>query len=86
MQSLLSIKQLHRSVDILLDPDSSVGQGMYFPELEDPEYCNASNTALWELIALQRHYHPTVRKFAHNVLLSVPATGDGCLPQELSKL
>jgi len=73
-------------VDILLDPDSSVGQGMYFPELEDPEYCNASNTALWELIALQRHYHPTVRKFARNILLGIPATGDGCLQPELTKL
>ena len=77
---------MHRSVDILLDPDSSVGQGMYFPELEDPEYCNASNTALWELIALQRHYHPTVRKFARNILLGIPATGDGCLQPELTKL
>jgi nucleolar complex protein 3 len=59
---------------------------MYFPELEDPEYCNASSTALWELIALQRHYHPTVRKLSHNILLSVPATGDGCLAPELTKL
>lgn len=81
-----TIMQVHRSVDILLDPDSSVGQGMYFPELEDPEYCNASNTALWELIALQRHYHPTVSKFAHNVLLGIPATGNGCLQPDLTKL
>jgi nucleolar complex protein 3 len=59
---------------------------MYFPEMDDPEYCNASNTALWELIALQRHYHPTVRKFTRNVLLGVPATGDGFLAPELCKL
>lgn len=81
-----TIMQVHRSADILLDPDSSVGQGMYFPELEDPEYCNAGNTALWELIALQRHYHPTVRKFARNILLGIPTTGDGCLQPELTKL
>ncbi|GFG40146.1 hypothetical protein Cfor_08231, partial [Coptotermes formosanus] len=81
-RNLLSV----HAVDILLDPDSSVGQGMYFPELEDPEYCNASNAALWELIALQRHYHPTVRKFAHNILLGIPATGNGCLQPELTKL
>jgi nucleolar complex protein 3 len=59
---------------------------VYFPELEDPEYCNASNTALWELIALQRNYHPTVQKFAYNILLGVPVTEDGCLAPELSKL
>ncbi|XP_069671581.1 nucleolar complex protein 3 [Periplaneta americana] len=81
-----TIIQLNRSVDILLDPDSSVGQGVYFPELEDPEYCNASNSALWELVALQHHYHPTVSKFARNILLGVPASGEGCLPPELTKL
>ncbi|KAJ9578237.1 hypothetical protein L9F63_005536 [Diploptera punctata] len=81
-----TIMQLNRSVDILLDPDTSVGQGIYFPELEDPEYCNASSSALWELILLERHYHPTVRKFAKNILIGVPATGEGSLSPEFSKL
>ncbi|PSN42019.1 Nucleolar complex protein 3, partial [Blattella germanica] len=69
-----TVMQLNRSVDILLDPDTSVGQGIYYPELEDPEYCNASSTAMWELVALERHYHPTVTRFARNILLGVPAS------------
>lgn len=39
-------------MDILLDVDSSLGQGIYDPFLEEPEHCNASSTALWELAAL----------------------------------
>lgn len=47
------IMQLGKAANILLDTDSSVGSGFYQPELEDPEYCNAQSTALWELTALQ---------------------------------
>ncbi|XP_063231690.1 nucleolar complex protein 3 homolog [Bacillus rossius redtenbacheri] len=78
--------QFNKSADILLDPDSSVGQGIYFPELDEPEYCNASSTALWELLQLKRHYHPSVRKYSENILKGIPATGDGSLPVELTKL
>ncbi|KAJ8873635.1 hypothetical protein PR048_024457 [Dryococelus australis] len=45
--------QFNKSVDILLDPDSSVGQGIYLPEMDEPEYCNANSTALWELLLLK---------------------------------
>ncbi|CAG2056598.1 unnamed protein product, partial [Timema podura] len=48
-----TVMQLNKSVDILLDPDSSIGQGIYFPELDEPEYCNANSTALWELLPLR---------------------------------
>nr|CAD7409092.1 unnamed protein product [Timema poppensis] len=41
-----TVMQLNTSVDILLDPDSTIGQGIYFPELDEPEYCNANSTAL----------------------------------------
>nr|CAD7588236.1 unnamed protein product [Timema genevievae] len=81
-----TVMQLNKSVDILLDPDSSIGQGIYFPELDEPEYCNANSTALWELLPLRRHYHPTVRKFSENILKGVPSTGEGSLPPHLSKL
>ncbi|XP_047114636.1 nucleolar complex protein 3 homolog isoform X1 [Schistocerca piceifrons] len=80
-----TILTMNKSVDILLDLDSTVGQGHYFPELEQPEYCNAGNTALWEMTVLQRHYHPTVRKFASHILHNVPATGEGSLPPDLAK-
>lgn len=40
-------------VDVLLDVDPSVGQGVYNPELEEPEHCHAASSALWELTLLQ---------------------------------
>lgn len=47
------IMQLGRAVDVLLDTDYTSGDGFYQPEIEDPEYCNAHCTALWELVVLQ---------------------------------
>lgn len=78
--------QLTSVLDVLLDTDTSVGSGNYDPELEDPEYCNASSTALYELTILSRHYHPTVRKMATHIANGVPASGEGALPPEIGKL
>ncbi|XP_036345082.1 LOW QUALITY PROTEIN: nucleolar complex protein 3 homolog, partial [Rhagoletis pomonella] len=78
--------QLTSILDILLDTDTSVGSGNYDPELEDPEYCNAASTALYELTLLSRHYHPTVRKMAMHIASGVPASGEGALPPEIGKL
>ncbi|KAM7360569.1 nucleolar complex protein 3 [Cochliomyia hominivorax] len=78
--------QLTSVLDILLDTDDSIGSGKYDPELEDPEYCNASCTALYELSLLARHYHPTVRKMAMHIANGVPASGEGSLPSEIGKL
>lgn len=81
-----NIMQLNKFIDILLDLDTSVGDGRFFPELEDPEYCNASNSALYELIPLMRHYHPTVAKMAKHIAIGVPASGEGSLPPDIGKL
>ncbi|XP_066263007.1 nucleolar complex protein 3 [Euwallacea similis] len=81
-----TLMQLNRSIDILLDLDSSGGEGKFQPEIEDPEYANASNSALFETVLLSRHYHPVVRKISRNIASGVPATGDGSLPLEYGKL
>ncbi|KAK0159396.1 hypothetical protein PV328_010275 [Microctonus aethiopoides] len=81
-----SIFQLSKSANILLDTDNNSGDGFYQPELEEPEYCNAHCTALWELTALQRHYHIVVQKIARNIAMGVPTSGEGSLPSEISKL
>ncbi|XP_055850175.1 nucleolar complex protein 3 homolog [Episyrphus balteatus] len=81
-----TIMQLTSMLEIILDTDTSVGSGRFDPELEDPEYCNASCTALYELTRLARHYHPTVRRVALHIANGVPATGDGSLPPEIGKL
>ncbi|XP_068977769.1 nucleolar complex protein 3 isoform X2 [Bombus flavifrons] len=78
--------QLGKMLDILLDTDSTTGDGFYQAELEEPEYCNAHCSALWELIALQRHYHSIVQKMAKNVAWNVPPIGEGSLSPEIAKL
>ncbi|XP_068894937.1 nucleolar complex protein 3 isoform X2 [Tenebrio molitor] len=77
--------QMSRSVDVLLDLDTSFGDGKFQPELEDPEYSNASSTALYELILLTKHYHPVVAKYAKNIAHGVPASGEGSLDPEYAK-
>ncbi|XP_012153365.1 nucleolar complex protein 3 isoform X2 [Megachile rotundata] len=77
--------QLGKAADILLDTDCSTGDGFYQPELTEPECCNAHCTALWELTALQRHYHSVVQKMAKNIAWGVPPNGEGCLPIEIAK-
>lgn len=81
-----SVMQATSTLEILLDTDTSVGSGTYDAELEDPEYCNANCTALYELASLLRHYHPIVRKVANHIANGVPASGDGSLPPEIGKL
>ncbi|CAH1399034.1 unnamed protein product [Nezara viridula] len=78
--------QNNKALDILLDLDTSVGQGVYLYELDDPEYCNSENTALYEMTLLKKHYHPTVRLLAQHIISGVPATGIGSLPSDVAKL
>ncbi|XP_017049138.1 nucleolar complex protein 3 homolog [Drosophila ficusphila] len=78
--------QLTSVLDNLLDTDTSIGSGRYDPELDDPEYCNAASTTLYELTLLARHYHPTVRRMAVHIANGVPASGEGALPTEIGKL
>ncbi|CAO2585346.1 Nucleolar complex protein 3 homolog [Lemmus lemmus] len=70
--------------DLLLDHESQ-GSGVFLPELEEPEYCNAQNTALWELQTLRRHYHPVVQRFATHLLAGAPSEGSEALKPELSR-
>ncbi|NXN29666.1 NOC3L protein, partial [Nycticryphes semicollaris] len=76
--------QMFPRMDLLLDNESQ-GSGVYLPELDEPEHCNAQNTALWELHLLQRHYHPTVRTFAAHLSVGAPAEGSAALPLDLSQ-
>ncbi|XP_032087863.1 nucleolar complex protein 3 homolog [Thamnophis elegans] len=70
--------------DLLLDNESQ-GSGLYLPELDQPEYCNAQNSALWELHSLLRHYHPVVQKFAAHLLAGAPAEGSEALGHDLGR-
>ncbi|NXK96008.1 NOC3L protein, partial [Formicarius rufipectus] len=76
--------QMFSKMDLLLDNESQ-GSGVYLPELDEPEHCNAQNTALWELHLLQRHYHPTVQKFAAHLIAGAPTEGSGALSLDFSQ-
>ncbi|NWI23872.1 NOC3L protein, partial [Sula dactylatra] len=78
------LMQTFPKMDLLLDNESQ-GSGVYLPELDEPEHCNAQNTALWELHLLQRHYHPTVQKFATHLIAGAPTEGSGALSLDLSQ-
>ncbi|KAM8729940.1 nucleolar complex protein 3 homolog [Acanthopagrus schlegelii] len=70
--------------DFLLDNEVQ-GSGFYLPELDEPEHCNAQNTALWELHTLRRHFHPVVRRLAVHVCQGAPSEGSAALSVDLSR-
>ncbi|KAE8590815.1 hypothetical protein XENTR_v10018217 [Xenopus tropicalis] len=78
------LMQTFPKTDILLDNDSH-GSGIYLPELDEPEYCNAQNSALWEFHILLRHYHPVVQMFAAHLCAGAPSEGSAALKAELSR-
>lgn len=78
--------QHSKQTEILLELDQELGSGQYDPCLMEPEYCNANSSALYELAMLRKHYHPTVRTMALNIMNGVPSTGEGSLPVEINKL
>ncbi|XP_014661540.1 PREDICTED: nucleolar complex protein 3 homolog [Priapulus caudatus] len=79
-----ALLQLFPKSDVLLDSDNQ-GSGIYLPDLPEPEYCNAHNSALWELHHLSRHHHPAVRKLSHHICQGAPLQGPAQLPMELSR-
>ncbi|XP_067140896.1 nucleolar complex protein 3 homolog [Centruroides vittatus] len=85
---LSAVRYLMTSVgkaDVLLDAEEAGGSGVFLPESEDPEHCNAHATALWELHFLLRHYHPVVKLFARHVINGCPSKGADRLDSELVK-
>ncbi|XP_071652136.1 nucleolar complex protein 3 [Temnothorax longispinosus] len=79
------VMQLGKTAHVLLDTDCT-GDGHYQVEIEEPDYCNAHCTALYELVALQRHYHSVVRQLARNIAYTTPTSGEGSLAIEIAKL
>lgn len=75
----------HPSSEVLIEVDEEGSSGVYLPEVEEPEHCNASSASLWELHLLTRHYHSTVKQFANHIIVGSPLQGDGKLPPNLGK-
>ena len=47
--------------------DAAQEEGEYDPSKRDPIYSNADQTAVWELVMSQNHYHPSVRAFCNQM-------------------
>lgn len=71
--------------DILLDSESTLGSGLYLPEVDDPEHCNPQSTAMWELHLLKKHYNPAIKLFSQHLLHGCPSQGRFVLPDKLAK-
>ena len=63
--------QTFPKTDLLLDNESQ-GSGVFLPELDEPEYCNAQNTALWELHALRVRVPHNRFLFVKNIFQFLP--------------
>ncbi|ESO02617.1 hypothetical protein HELRODRAFT_94691 [Helobdella robusta] len=68
--------------EVLLDTDS-IGNGKYDPESDNPDFCNAQNTSLFELHLLRSSYEPDVRTYAQHILQNCPSDGRFRLPLHL---
>lgn len=85
MCAVRSILTNVKGSDILLDTESTVGSGIYFPEMEDPEHCNAQSTALWDFHILKKHYCPFIKLYSQYILQGCPNQGKFSLPEALEK-
>ncbi|ESO89812.1 hypothetical protein LOTGIDRAFT_164850 [Lottia gigantea] len=82
---LAAVKQFlhaYSCSDHLYDNESQ-GSGIFLPELDEPEYCNAHTTMMWEVQLLRRHYDPDVKVYARHLSYQAPTTGTGQLPTYL---
>ncbi|XP_047034580.1 nucleolar complex protein 3 homolog [Helicoverpa zea] len=77
---LHQLAQQSKAVSTLLEADNEAGgSGRFDPLSPSPEHCNAHAALPTELCTLRRHYHPTVRAAATDVL-------KGNLIQDLHKM
>ena len=55
-----------------------MGSGAYNPYVNDPDFANAQNTAVWELSLLSNHYCAPVKSSAHIIsqLKHIPKAPD----------
>lgn len=77
-----SILIVHKRCDHLLDSDTCM-QGVFQPEVPNPEYSNAESTSLWEMNLLMSHYDPNLNRISKHVLDGAPSQGIGSLPASI---
>ncbi|RIA92621.1 CBF/Mak21 family-domain-containing protein [Glomus cerebriforme] len=63
------------SKNINLSTESQKNDKQYDARKRDPQYSNADNSRLWELIAFTKHFHPTVALYATQIINEQPING-----------
>lgn len=67
LSSVRMLMRDHPKCEILLDTEH-FAPGTFLPELDDPDFCNAEASRLWELHVLKLHSSPMVRLLALSIL------------------
>ncbi|CAG8518114.1 3139_t:CDS:10 [Diversispora eburnea] len=67
LEKIEKMIQRQSKLEALLTSDDRAYNGIYRPELDDPELCNPFATSLWELNLLENHYDPKIRAAAHTL-------------------
>lgn len=83
LQSFINLpeaeNEIERFVDVEMDDDEGgrdpnsgkipMLEDPYDPTSRDPLHCRAEKSSLWELCVLNQHFHPTVQKYAEELLV-----------------
>ncbi|CAG8487162.1 7448_t:CDS:10 [Paraglomus occultum] len=77
LNTIQRLIQKQQRLDALLDSDDLSSNGIYMPELDEPELCNPFATNLWELCLLENHYDPKVRSAATALANFAPRSENG---------
>lgn len=81
---LRSMMMAHPSMSLLVQLDDTEGStSVYRSDVNDPEYCGAQSSRLFELTVLTRSYHIVVRELAAHLLSGCPSQAGTSLQQEI---
>ncbi|KAG8688780.1 hypothetical protein FRC08_011261 [Ceratobasidium sp. 394] len=67
LEFVLALVQKHPQLDALLETDDCVANGVYRPDVEDPQLANAFASGVWEVKLLGRHWDAEVREAAGKI-------------------
>ncbi|KAG8748655.1 hypothetical protein FRC10_000046 [Ceratobasidium sp. 414] len=67
LEFVLALVQKHPQLDALLETDDCVANGVYRPDVEDPQLANAFASGTWEVKLLGRHWDARVREAAGKI-------------------
>jgi len=71
LRSLELVKSMvarHPKVEAMLSTEDRISNGVYRPDVDDPQLCQPFETAFWELHVLRKHWDPSVREEAVKLL------------------